>query len=809
MKRTALGCLVLILASLPAFAELPPPPTDLSPWPMTENPGDPGEASAAGWIDAPAARLGPIGVKDGHFYSGPNRVKFWGVNLAFGANFPTHAEADRLAVRFRNFGINAVRFHHMDNQPYPNGIFADSSLVNMSPEALDRLDYFITVLKAQGIYADLNLHVSRNYRNYHRPAGGGDGPAVDKIVDLFDPTLIAAQKQYAHDLLTHVNAYTHNAYAVEPAVGIVEINNENSLFMWGAPQTIADLPQPYAGELKRQWNAWLLAKYHDDAALKKTWGVGEEPIGKAVSEDPTFLTAGKNGRHVWEAEVHQPAAMTVSPISGSGVNVEASAVDGIDWHLQYKQGGLHLKTNSAYVVRLVVHADHPVVVGVAVGQNHGPWQTLGLGSNASLTTEDQTIELPFTATGDDANARLSLSLGHEKATITLSSVELLPGGRTGLPVDQSAVGGSVQIITPKVNPTANRRGDWTTFLIDTERKYYGDMRSFLRSELNVRCPITGTIGFGSDGVKAQSNMDFVDGHAYWQHPSFPHKQWDTADWRIDNRPMVDVPNASVFPGLEQLRDPKRPFTVTEYQHPAPNDWRAEGIPMIATNAARRDWDGVFIFAYSHNTDYAKQKISSFFDIEGDPVKMAMMPAAARLFFGQLHAPVLGSKSGGPERIKSWDARGGLPGEWNSTGAGAGQMIARDDRAGVFIGFGPSLGADLGIAKLDSLETPFAAIVVQMQHPHDDNAVLVTAVARAENTGMQWDAKRTTVGNHWGTTPVLIATVKATSSLAGDWKHAHPLDPAGNALPDEVGSAGNGRFVVKLGGRPAVAYIVTK
>jgi hypothetical protein len=75
--------------------------------------------------------------------------------------------------------------------------------------------------------------------------------------------------------------------------------------------------------------------------------------------------------------------------------------------------------------------------------------------------------------------------------------------------------------------------------------------------------------------------------------------------------------------------------------------------------------------------------------------------------------------------------------------------------------------------------------------------------------MQWDAKRTTVGNHWGTTPVLIETVKATISLAGDWKHAHPLDPAGNALPDEVGSAGNGRFVVKLGGRPAVAYIVTK
>ena len=63
---------------------------------------------------------------------------------------------------------------------------------------------------------------------------GHDGPRVDKLVDLFDPDLIAAQRRYAADLLGHVNAYTHARYADEPGVGLVEINNENSLFMWGA-----------------------------------------------------------------------------------------------------------------------------------------------------------------------------------------------------------------------------------------------------------------------------------------------------------------------------------------------------------------------------------------------------------------------------------------------------------------------------------------------------------------------------------------------------------------------------------------------
>jgi hypothetical protein len=81
------------------------------------------------------------------------------------------------------------------------------------------------------------------------------------MVDLFDPELIAAQKKYAADLLGHVNAYTHNAYAVEPAVAIVEINKENSMFMWNADRTLAELPSPYAEELAKQWNQWLTKKY--------------------------------------------------------------------------------------------------------------------------------------------------------------------------------------------------------------------------------------------------------------------------------------------------------------------------------------------------------------------------------------------------------------------------------------------------------------------------------------------------------------------------------------------------------------------
>ena len=112
----------------------------------------------------------------------------------------------------------------------------------LSPAALERLDYFIFALKRNGIYADLNLHVSRGYGHYHKDPAGHDGPNLDKIVDIFDPELITAQKKYASDLLQHLNAYTHLKYAEDPAVGIIEINNENSLFMWGSEKNAAEPP---------------------------------------------------------------------------------------------------------------------------------------------------------------------------------------------------------------------------------------------------------------------------------------------------------------------------------------------------------------------------------------------------------------------------------------------------------------------------------------------------------------------------------------------------------------------------------------
>ena len=834
---------IVLTCVSPAGAALPPPPAEWADWPTTWNADDPGELSADALLDKPAGGRGGIVARDGHFYSGDARVRFWGVNLAFGANFPTHAMADQLARRFSRYGINAVRFHHMDNQPFPDGIFANAGLETLSPEALDRLDYFVAALKARGVYADLNLHVSRNYSHCQKSADGHDGPRADKIVDLFDPDLIAAQKRYAADLLTHVNAYTHARYADEASVGLVEINNENSLFMWGAEQTIADLPEPYAGELRRQWNGWLTARYGTRAKLAAAWDVGTEPAGPNLLRDPAAAIAVRPGSP-WHLEQHGTATASVAA-ADPGVRVTVTQSDGTGWHVQLNQGGLVVTKGRTYRVRFAVRSGGPTTVSVNVGQAHAPWQMIGPGRTVHVGPKWRTVSYGFAAPSDDANARLNFALGTTATTVDLADLDLHAGGTVGLAADEDL--GTVRCVPD--DDTPGRHDDWYRFLQDTESAYYAGMRDYLHHDLGVRCPVTGTIGFGPLGTAVQAHMDFVDAHAYWQHPTFPGKPWDPADWTVPNTPMVDDPAKATLWQLAATRVAGVPFTVTEYQHPAPNDWAAECVPEIATFAAMQDWDGVFLFAYSHDSHYDKGRIASFFDIEGNPTKMPLMPMGARLFLGGAvptapasftytitpaaalaggvgtdMAAFLRTVVGAPnlddlgrqtairfsptpgllDHVRPPHPTSATPTpEWSGE-AGSGFGLLRINR--------PAAIVDCWVDRRSS-STPFGTTVVVPADPSKPiwsaDKLLVTSVARARNTDEQWNAARTSLGTHWGHAPVQIEVVHADVTVPGRWSHAWALDPAGRPTAVDVAEPGGTGTVLHLGRSAALAYLVVR
>lgn len=190
-----------------------------------------------------------------------------------------------LAQLLAQRGINCVRFHMLDGTA-PRGLLKAGTKTSSSfdPDAMDRLDRFVAELKKRGIYTDLNLNVARRYR-------AGDGVrdyqllGFAKSLTFFDERLLQLQRDYARDLLTHVNPYTGNAYANEPAVALVEFVNENSLVeAWFGSRllgqctnlvdaTWTDIPASYAADLTAKYNTWLKANVHE--AKLEAWRKAE------------------------------------------------------------------------------------------------------------------------------------------------------------------------------------------------------------------------------------------------------------------------------------------------------------------------------------------------------------------------------------------------------------------------------------------------------------------------------------------------------------------------------------------------------
>src|SRR6266540_81568 len=211
-------------------------------------------------LDAPAGKNGFIRVEKGHLVKPDGkRIRFWGVNLTDWSRgsvmVPPKEDAPMWAATLARFGVNCVRLHFLDLDA-PRGLIdrTRSDTRELDPQQLDREDFFIAELKKRGIYVNVNLNVGRSYK-------AGDGVRDwDKIrwakgLTLFDARLIELQKEYAKELLTHRNPYTKTEYRNDPGVAIVEIVNENAIYVGFRA------PTPYYDDaLTKIYNAWLREK---------------------------------------------------------------------------------------------------------------------------------------------------------------------------------------------------------------------------------------------------------------------------------------------------------------------------------------------------------------------------------------------------------------------------------------------------------------------------------------------------------------------------------------------------------------------
>jgi hypothetical protein len=176
------------------------------------------------------------------------------------------------------------------------------------------------------------------------------------------------------------------------------------------------------------------------------------------------------------------------------------------------------------------------------------------------------------------------------------------------------------------------------FYMQIEHDYFRDMAKYLRDELGVKALLIGNSDHGHSRsfypqVASLAQLDVIDGHIYWQHPSYTTdaKGKRTGFW-ITNTPMVDDPLHSTVVQLSRTPVAGKPYTVSEANHPFPSEYASEGVPILAAYAALQDWDGIFWYTLGHKDVVAwTNPTLGHFDFAPDPVKMSQIAAGALVF----------------------------------------------------------------------------------------------------------------------------------------------------------------------------------
>lgn len=622
-------------------------------------------ATDVSWMNStPAGANGFIKSQGEHFVDGAgNMMRFWGVNLNFNGVFPPKEQAPGIAARLAKFGFNAVRIHHYDGNAAPTGIWKaageGSSRLKMPREfdadQLDRFDFFMSELIKRGIYIDLNMHVGRKVLTEEGYPRASFLPEKDKGVNYFDEKLISAHQDFARQILQHVNPYTGRAYADEPGVCAVEVTNENSILGMWLDGSFSKIPEPYAKPLLDKWNAWLKARY-DDASLRAAWterGDALNPNDILALPYPSNivnpyapdarLTIGMNSmrRFKFKADTGAQAELDLDPLGGPtingfvrpGLSTLLKSLGDEKWGFQIFRDGLNLQEGRPYTLSFWARSDTPRRISVNFWKDQQPYDFLGFNGFADLSTEWQQYSFVFRPFGPEpGHSRLTFNFGASNGTVQLAEISLQAGGKLATPSSWTLTNG-VPLIDLRTTQVQNVRRDFAEFLGEIESAYVTRMRTFLKKDMGVRCPIWNTQAqFGGwGGLWRERDSDAVDVHAYWKHPTFSGNDWSTTDWKVENTSMTGSPALDPLSGFSYFRLKGKPFVMTEWNSGQPSDFGQESLLMAAAYAAWQDWAGVYIFDYHSIGNFDRDYFKGFFSIDSHPAKMATAPAAALIF----------------------------------------------------------------------------------------------------------------------------------------------------------------------------------
>ncbi len=571
--------------------------------------------------------------------------KFWGANLVVASMFPNKENATKIAAHAAKMGINLFRFHGLDNNwgNINHSLFVPGNTTRvLNPTTLDKLDYFLFQLKNHGIYSNINLNVLRDFNVLDGVIGADSLKNYAKGAVIFDPQLIALQKEYAQQLLGHVNPYTGIKIGLDPSVAMVEIINENTLHGMWKDNSLRPIKEG-GNLLFRQnilldslYNEFLVQKYTNQANLLSAWNIAQTaPDEKIIDGNFTSNPINNN----WAVEQHNGAigimsldATNSTQAGSNALKMEITNATGTEWHVQAKFLNFSFGSGKNYLVKFKAKSSVNRNIGVTLGLDVAPYSWVG-GSNFNITTSWQEYSFVVNSNLNAANImRFSFNLGNSNSTVYFDEVsvkEIVPTTlNAGEDLDFKNIKRTAYAFRSTYAP--ERIKDETEFYINLQKNFLDNFKAFLKNDLNIVAPITGTNALtGIQQGLEHINMDYLDDHSYHAHPYFPGGTWDLNNYTVDKSPMVKNPDMwainSAFSGLAMN---SKPFTISEYNHSFPNRYKTEMVPIMAAYASFHGADGIMFFNYNDNDSWNEDKVAGFFDLHRDHSIMGLFPTNA-------------------------------------------------------------------------------------------------------------------------------------------------------------------------------------
>jgi hypothetical protein len=317
-------------------------PTDILDWQSS-----PVDLSFLNAGEKPAGKHGFLhAMQDKMVFQDGSVARFWGTNLAAYALFGTSRDNVRQqAHRLSELGFNLVRLHHHDSDWVDPNIFGGTrapDTQHLSPDMLEKLDWWIKCLKDEGIYVWLDLEVGRRFK-------AGDGIYGFDEISKGSPTaqlwgynyvnlsMQQAMQRFNEAYVNHVNVYTKTRYGDEPAIIAMLITNENDLTHHFGNALLGDKGVPKHNALYMR-QAEAFAAGHG-LPKDKIWRAWEDGPAKIFLNDLEQSFDVEMIRHLRSLGVRAPIVTTstwgFNPLSSLpaltlGDFIDAHAYAGID-----------------------------------------------------------------------------------------------------------------------------------------------------------------------------------------------------------------------------------------------------------------------------------------------------------------------------------------------------------------------------------------------------------------------------------------------------------------------------------------------